>query len=130
MKRVKKASEIVKWLEDNDYEFVKYQDDYVWMPSVINAYEGGVVFYVEMFEDCGSIPSKKYKWLPEWLEEVPELLTHEQIMNGWFWYFGMWRRIVAYRDAKPGEYYLAKHAEYWTTVELETLPYEGLPKEE
>ena len=58
--RVKKASEIMRWLEEHGYEF----DDDAWR-SVI-----GSPFYFEMFEYCLGTPINKYDWHPEWLEEV------------------------------------------------------------
>ena len=57
--RVKKASEIVKWLEDNGY-FVNENGD--WDSSTWR-------FKAKMFRWCGQEPISIYKWLPEWLEE-------------------------------------------------------------
>lgn len=59
--KVKKASEIVKWLEDNGYEVDEYGD---WM--LIN----NETFLSHMFQFCDKEPTTKVCWLPEWLEEV------------------------------------------------------------
>ena len=60
--RVKRASEIVKWLEDNGYEV---DEDGDWGKE-----EAEVDFIAEMFRYCGKAPNDEYEWLPEWLEEV------------------------------------------------------------
>jgi hypothetical protein len=60
--RVKKASEIVKWLEDNGYILDgagNWQD------------RTGTWFRPEMFFYCGKpVHTNPWEWLPEWLEEV------------------------------------------------------------
>jgi len=61
--RVKKASEIVKWLEDHGYEVDEIGD---WENEVTAA------FSAEMFQHCGKEPCDHLNWLPEWLEEVIE----------------------------------------------------------
>ena len=61
--RVKKASEIVKWLEDNGY---KVDEDGDWDKEKVDC-----KFLAEMFRYCGKFPDQEeYEWLPEWLEEV------------------------------------------------------------
>ena len=59
--RVKKASEIVKWMEDNGYEVGDtggwYRKNY---PTFNN----------RMFQYCGAAKPSEWNWLPEWLEEV------------------------------------------------------------
>ena len=58
--RVKKASEIMLWLEENDF---KLDEDDDW--------EGDTIYFVKaMWKYCGKKPSKGFDWLPEWLEEV------------------------------------------------------------
>jgi hypothetical protein len=61
--RVKKASVIVKWLEDHGYEVDEVGD---WENKVTAA------FAAEMFQHCGLAPHPEWEWLPEWLEEVTE----------------------------------------------------------
>ncbi len=58
--RVKKASEIVAWLEDNEY---KVDCGGHWNGPKIGFANG-------MFQYCGAKPSGTFDWLPEWLEEV------------------------------------------------------------
>lgn len=60
--RVKKASEIVKWLKDNGYEV---DEDGDWDKE-----KADEKFLAEMFQFCGKVPDDEYEWLPEWLEEV------------------------------------------------------------
>lgn len=60
---VKKASEIVKWLEDNGYEV---DEDGEWHKK------GCLSFTPRMFECCGKQKSDDWSWLPEWLEEREE----------------------------------------------------------
>lgn len=62
--KVKKASEIVKWLEDNGYrvEYAGYWRNPNNMPD----------FCPCRFQYCGKEPSKDHNWHPEWLEEVDE----------------------------------------------------------
>ena len=61
--RVKKASQIVKWLEDNGY---KVDEDGDWDKEKVDC-----KFLAEMFRYCGKFPDQEeYEWLPEWLEEV------------------------------------------------------------
>lgn len=61
---VKKASEIVKWLEDNEYQVDR---DGNW--------ENGdsLAFGVRMFFYCGKKKCDDYTWLEEWIEELPIL---------------------------------------------------------
>ena len=59
--RVKKASEIMKWLEDNGYKMV---ESYDWDKS------GRITFNKSMWRHCGERPNEYWQWLPEWLEEV------------------------------------------------------------
>lgn len=60
---VKKASEIVRWLENNGYEV---DTDGDWDKI------GRLIFTADMFYYCGKIPDEKYNWLPECLEEREE----------------------------------------------------------
>lgn len=60
--RVKKASEIVKWLEDNGYEVEAGGD---WDKK-----EADCKFLAEMFQFCEKVPDDDYKWFHEWLEEI------------------------------------------------------------
>ena len=60
--RVKRASEIVKWLEDNGYEVDK---NGCWDKE-----EAEMTFTAEMFNCCGKVPSDNYEWPPDWIEEV------------------------------------------------------------
>lgn len=61
---VKKASEIIKWLEENGYT-----------PNRYGGWDRGthVAFPPSMVQHCGKPLDKNdgYKWLPEWLEERP-----------------------------------------------------------
>ena len=60
--RVKRASEIVKWLEDNGYEV---DEDGDW-----DKVEAEEMFTAGMFQFCGKVPNNEYTWIPEWLEGV------------------------------------------------------------
>ena len=60
--RVKRASEIVKWLEDNGYEV---DEDGDW-----DKVEAEELFTAGMFQFCGKVPNNEYTWLPDWIEEV------------------------------------------------------------
>ena len=61
--RVKKASEIVKWLEENGYEVDAGGN---WDNPEVEEQ-----FLAKMFQFCGERPDQdEYEWLPEWLEEV------------------------------------------------------------
>jgi len=63
--RVKKASEIVKWLEDNGYNIDTYGD---WKPPYV---DGTFIYFNHlMFRYCGEKPRENFTWLEEWLEEV------------------------------------------------------------
>jgi len=56
--KVKKASEIVKWLEDNWYEV---DSDGDWVGD-------GLTFWSEMFQYCRKSKPEKWCWRKEWLE--------------------------------------------------------------
>ena len=58
--RVKKASEIMKWLEENAE--IDYYGDWICHPNSS--------FVRSMWQYCGKKPSSHWKWNPEWLEEV------------------------------------------------------------
>ena len=58
--RVKKASEIMLWLEENDF---KLDEDDDWA-------KGTIYFVTSMWKYCGKEPYEGFDWLPEWLEEV------------------------------------------------------------
>lgn len=58
--RVKKASEIVRWLEDNGYEC----DNYGWWVK-LDCHS----FKPTMFQYCGREKPASFFWLDEWLEE-------------------------------------------------------------
>ena len=60
--RVKKASEIMKWLEENG-AVLDQQSDWRCVGHAIH-------FNKAMFGCCGKYPNKNWTWLPEWLEEV------------------------------------------------------------
>ena len=57
--RVKKASEICKWMEDRGV-VATYAGVWEFPPGFTN----------RMFQYCGKVPSSKHKWHPDWLEEV------------------------------------------------------------
>lgn len=56
---VKKASEIIKWLEDNDYCIVGD----AWCKARSLGFSFG------MLRECGKEPDAFFSWLPDWLEE-------------------------------------------------------------
>lgn len=63
--RKKKASEIVKWLEDKGYEF----DGELWVSKSFVAQ----IYNSNIFLDCGKQVMKPMSWAPsEWYEEVEE----------------------------------------------------------
>ena len=59
--RVKKASEIMKWLEKR----AEIDDDGDWTIPYRHT-----AFTRSMWKYCGKKPSSHWKWHPEWLEEV------------------------------------------------------------
>lgn len=63
--KVKKASEIVKWLEDNGF-YVNSHGHWICCSERV------LIFNCSMFQFCGEKPNCGYTWLPEWLEEVEE----------------------------------------------------------
>lgn len=60
--RVKKASEIVKWLEDNGY---RVNENGSWVHFNFEK----LTFSYIMFQYCGKESSDTFDWLDEWLEE-------------------------------------------------------------
>lgn len=62
---VKKAWEIVKWLEENGYE---YMATFGWWK-----HPAKLTFPTKMFQYCGKEKPNEWDWLPEWLEEREEV---------------------------------------------------------
>lgn len=72
--RVKKASEIVKWLEDNGYEPFTKNGAYGFKKFGRRALNGFPVFHFQFFGYCGKPVDDETPSIiartPEWLEEV------------------------------------------------------------
>jgi hypothetical protein len=68
--RVKKASKIMKWLEENDYIIDIQGNSYNPPPCGTMTVFNTIIFFFGMFEHCGKSVDNHYKWHKDWLEEV------------------------------------------------------------